>query len=359
MKKCDTLAKRPLSGHVFHPHFEGADGFEGETPSGYTPERLRRAYSFDARYTGKGVKIAVIGALDNVAAEVNMRVFSEKFSLPVPEMSVFYYGERAENTSRAWLVESSLDTQWAHVFAPDAEIMLVFAANADVRTMLSAAEYASAELSADIVCMSFGTDESASDEALSAFMEGEDCIFISSSGDTGGVVSFPSSSPHCVSVGGTNLSLGKEWILETAWINGGGGASDVFGIPAFQARFSDLYTLSEGKRATPDLSMMANYSPGVPVFVSQLGGWTTAGGTSLACACFSGICACIKERYPEIRTGVDMLSFLYGKAGTTSYAKPQYSFHDITVGKSGSYYATEGWDFATGLGSPVISQLLL
>lgn len=354
-----SYTKRPLSSHLFKPHFEGAGGFETEKTPGFTPRMLRSAYSFDKTYTGKGLKIAIIAALDNVAAEENMRVFCNAFSLPVPKMKTVYYGERAENTSRQWLTESSLDTQWVHVFAPDAEKILCFAGNSSVTRMLSAAEYASQELQADIVCMSFGTEESGVDLSLSAFMDESDSIFVSSSGDVGGEVSFPSSSPDCISVGGTNLYMGAERIIETAWKNGGGGPSDIFEIPAFQSRFSDIYSMSDGKRATPDISMSSNYNPGVPVYISQLGGWTTVGGTSLACACFSGICACIKQRYPELKTSADMLSFLYGRAGTTLYSKPQYYFHDITVGKSGMYYAKEGWDFTTGLGSPVIRQLLL
>jgi len=357
--KNNTLAKRPLSRHIFHPHFEGAEIFDTQNISGYTPDVLRRAYSFDGLYTGKGMKIAIISALDNVAAEENMKVFCDAFSLPQPKLSVVYYGERAENTSRQWLTESSLDTQWAHVFAPDAEIILVFAQNADVRTMLSAAEYASFSLSADVVSMSFGTGESGVDEGLSEFMSESQSIFVASSGDVGGNVSFPSSSPDCISVGGTNLSISKSRIAQTAWKNGGGGPSEVFAIPSFQGRFSDIFTMSDGKRATPDLALTANFTPGAAVFVSSLGGWTTAGGTSLACACFSGICACIKQKHPELKTSADMLSFLYGKAGTTAYSKPQYYFHDITIGKSGNYYAKVGWDFVSGLGSPVIKQLLL
>ncbi len=357
--KNTTLAKRPLSRHIFRPHFEGAEIFDTQNISGYTPDMLRRAYSFDGLYTGKGMKIAIIAALDNVAAEENMKVFCDAFSLPEPKMSVVYYGNRAENTSRQWQTESSLDTQWAHVFAPDAEIILVFAENADVKTMLSAAEYASSSLGVDIVSLSFGADESALDGELSEFMAESGSIFVSSSGDVGGIVSFPSSSPDCISVGGTNLSIGDGRILETAWKNGGGGPSDIFGIPAFQGRFSDIFIMSDGKRATPDLALTANFNPGAAVFVSALGGWTSVGGTSLACACFSGICACIKQKHPELKTSADMLSFLYGKAGTTAYSKPQYYYHDITVGKSGEYYAKEGWDFTTGLGSPVIRQLLL
>lgn len=353
-------ARFPLSEHVFRTHFGGGSVFVPTPVSGYVPEMMQKAYSYNGTWTGKGVKIAVVCAFDNEALEENMRIFCERFSLEVPMVSVFYPDGKSSGISREWLTESSLDTQWAHVFAPSAELAAVFSKDTSVEGLLYGAEYAQKELSADIICMCFGTEESTADEGLAGFM-GDGGIFVASSGDMGGVVSFPSTSPDCISVGGTNLALsasGKR-LSETAWINGGGGKSDVFEIPFYQGRFFNIYGMTDGMRGTPDVSMMANYNPGVPVYVSQLGGWTTVGGTSLSAACFSGICACIKEKHPEIITSQDMLSFLYAKAGGDGYEFPQYNFYDITIGKSGDNYAEKGWDFATGLGSPVIRQILL
>lgn len=353
-------ARFPLSRHEARTHFENQVGFDNEIKDGYTPEDLRMAYSYNPSFSGKGVKIAIISAFDNVGIEQNLETFCEKFSLPKTDISVYYPDGRAENTSREWLIESSLDTQWTHVFAPDSELFVVFSKDSDISSLVSASEYAQKELSADIICMCFGTRETSLDSGLSGFMK-DGGIFLSSSGDTGGSVSFPSTSPFCISVGGSNLSLspsGKR-ISETAWKNGGGGKSDIFDIPFYQGRFFNIYGMTDGKRGVPDVSMMANFSPGAPVYVSQLGGWTNVGGTSLACACFAGVCACIKEKYPEIRTSTDMLSFLYNKAGGDGYEFPQYNFYDITVGKSGNNYAERGYDFATGLGSPAIRQILL
>ena len=356
----EKAAKFALSQHVFRTHFNGGESFGTQMLSELTPKTLRKAYSFDETLTGKGVRIAVICALDNVAIEQNMENFCNSFNLPVPNMQIFYPFGRADATSREWLTESSLDTQWTHVFAPDAEILVVFSKNAEVESLLSAAKYASEELSSDVVSMSFGTEESGIDEGLSLFMESGKSIFCASSGDVAAVTSFPSTSPFCVSVGGTNLSVASDGkpTAETAWKNGGGGKSDIFDIPPYQGRFFNIYGMTDGKRGTPDVSMTANFSPGAPVYVSQLGGWTTVGGTSLACACFAGVCACIKEKNSDIKTSTDMLSFLYNKAGGDGYAIPQYNFNDITVGKSGNNYAETGWDFATGLGSPVIRRIL-
>ena len=353
-----NAARFPLSEHIMRTHYSGGESFDNNV-EGYSVTAVRRAYAFDESFTGKGVKLAIISALDNVGAEQNLNVFCSEFGLNTPAFSVHYPEGMAENTSRRWLVESSLDTQWAHVFAPDAEILLVFAKDARVDSLLYAAQYAQKNLSADVICMCFGTEESSADETLSSFME-DGGIFVASSGDVGGYVSFPSTSPNCVSVGGTSLFLSSsdKRIIEVAWELGGGGQSDIFEIPPYQGRFFNIYGITDGKRGTPDVSMMANYNPGVPVYVSQRGGWTKAGGTSLSAACFSGVCACIKERFPDITTSRDVLSFLYGKAGTDGYEFPQYNFHDITIGRSGDNYAGKGWDLATGLGSPVISRIL-
>lgn len=353
-------ARFPLSQHTFFPHFEMQDGFDSEMMYGYTPDNLKKAYSFDYGLDGNGVTIAVISAFDNIALNSSLSRFSRTYSLPQAEARLFYPYGRAENTSREWLIESSLDTQWVHAFAPSSHIAVVFAPNSQAESLLMCARYAEEELSADVVCMCFGAQESIDDVRISDLLKDSGCIFVSSSGDVGGEVRFPSVSPYCISVGGTNLVLsssGKR-LSETAWKNGGGGKSDVFEIPPYQGRFFNIYGMSDGMRGTPDVSMMANYNPGVPVYVSELGGWTSVGGTSLSAACFAGMCACIKQKHPEITTSADMLSFLYSKAGGDGYAFPQYSFYDVTIGKSGDNYAMEGWDFATGLGSPVLRRIL-
>ncbi len=359
--KCFNAARFALSEHIFRTHFDGGYGFDTQRTKGNTPQELRRAYSFSDRALGDGIRIAVVVALDNVAIAENMRIFCNEFGLDVPKISVYYPDGAAENTSREWIVESSLDTQWAHVFAPMAQLLVVFAKNAQVESLMSAARYASSELSADIVSMSFGTEETGIDERTAAFMANSNSIFVASSGDVGGRVSFPSTSPHCISIGGTKLVLGQNArrISETAWQNSGGGISEVFDIPPWQARFYNVFGMTDGKRATPDVSMTANTTPGAAIYVSQLGGWTTAGGSSLSAACFAGICACIKQLHPEIKTSADMLSYLYGKAGTTEYSEPQYNFNDIVFGESGDFRAEVGWDFTSGLGSVVIRQLVL
>ena len=358
-----TDARFPLTRHVFTPHFTGGEDFSLSIyDGGFTPSMLRSAYDFDETITGRGIKIAIVSALDNVGIKENMKVFCHAFSLPEAKMEVFYPFGRSGSTSSGWLTESSLDSQWAHVFAPESELYVVFSRDADVKNMMECARFSSQELGADIVLLSFGSDESLVDKQLSLFFEESQSVFVSSSGDVGSHVSFPSTNPFCISVGGTTLILDKRnysRIDERAWQNSGGGASEIFPIQPWQGRFYDIYGLSNGFRATPDVSMSADMKNGAYVYVSALGGWTTVGGTSFAASCFAGVCALIKSRHSEIKNSADMLYYLYAKAGNVGYSVPQYYFNDIVTGNSGIYFAQPGWDFATGLGSAKIRQLLL
>ncbi len=352
----------PLTYNTAKAHSRSSGTFSASRILGYTPSMMRTAYKTDASLTGRGVKIAIVCAFDNVAIQQSFDVFCREFSLPYTRLSVYYHLQRADSASDTWLTESSLDTQWTHTFAPMADIDVVFSQNAELDGMLSAAEYACDNLSPDIVLMCFGTPEGANLTAEGDFFSSKNCIFIASSGDEGGVVFYPSSSPNVISVGGTNLRLSPNTysrISETAWPESGAGPSAVFDISDAQRNFVDINALSLGKRATPDLSLNAGENPGCACYVAPLGGWTTVSGTSLSAACFAGICACIKQRRPDIVTTGNLAEFLYRKAGEISYSSPQYNYHDVIFGKSGEFSAGVGWDFATGLGSPVIKQLLL
>ncbi len=355
----DAVARFPLKKDSFRTHFEG-EKTAGSVPVGYTPEQLRRAYLYDASYTGKGKKIAVICAFDNAAIEENMKSFCNEFMLPVSKMSLYYPYGKTESTDENWRIESSLDTQWIHVFAPSAEIAVIFAKSGEVEELLKCASYAANELKADVVNMSFGREETARDRELSQIFSLSNSIFNSSSGDVGGRVSFPSSSCFCISVGGSALSLtsNNNRLEETAWKNGGGGASNVFETPRWQGRFYNIFGMSDGKRATPDVSMNSSFIKGVPVYDAESGGWLTLGGTSLACACFSGVCACLCQAKENIKTSEDALVYLYEKAGVVEYDVSGYGFYDITIGSNEVYRAERGYDFCTGLGSPNVALLV-
>ena len=351
----------PLSVRKASTHFGGGENFDALRKNTLTPEILKNVYSYDTSFSGQDIKIAVVSAFDSTGLKENLEVFDKEFNLERANISSHYPFGKNSTYSREWETEANLDVQWAHAFAPKSEISVVFSPNTAIENLLMCAKYAAEELGCGIILMCFGVNEGSDNSQLSDIFSRQASVFVSSSGDIGGQVSFPSTSPCCISVGGTNLSasITGTRISESAWSDGGGGKSRIFQAPLYQSEFSDISAMSNGMRGTPDISMSANFNPGGAVYISQLGGWTNVGGTSFAAACFAGICACIKQKNKKIKTSKDMLSFLYEKAGTTGYSEPQYNFYDITLGRSGNNFAKTGWDFATGLGSPVIRQLLL
>jgi kumamolisin len=139
-------------------------------------------------------------------------------------------------------------------------------------------------------------------------------------------VDFPASSPHALACGGTKLLadpatgvISSEVVWNETAANegaGGGGVSDEFALPSWQA------------------------DAGVPARAgSDSGAGAGPGGRGVA----SG------QRFGLIQT------LLY--AGVTpGTAAP--GFRDITSGNNGAYTAGPGWDACSGLGSPDGTALL-
>ncbi len=176
-------------------------------------------------------------------------------------------------------------------------------------------------------------------------------------------------------------TYGSEYGAEYALSSGGGGVSTLTARPGWQTGVTGI---SSGSfRLVPDISMDSSpNNAGYLYCSSDTSGWssgqaascnngfrdsssgylTVAGGTSFAAPIFAGMLAIINQK--ENSTGQGLVnSTLYTLAAdSTTYAS---AFHDITSGgnecTAGSsycssageskYYATTGYDEASGLGS--------
>jgi subtilase family serine protease len=181
----------------------------------------------------------------------------------------------------------------------------------------------------------------------------------------------PSSNPYITIVGGTTLTMngaGASWASEIVWnwavehndpgVGSSGGISSYYSIPNWQTNVSDLTAAggSTGFRNTPDVA--AN---GDNVYViydnarntSYYDGW---GGTSCAAPLWAGFMALVNQQWAA--GGGKSLGFinpaLYALAAGPNYAE---YFNDVTSGNNTSssspdlFYATNGYDLCTGLGS--------
>lgn len=165
------------------------------------------------------------------------------------------------------------------------------------------------------------------------------------------VPEWPTCSPYITSVGGT-VSLTE------VWTDGGGGFSDTFPMPEYQKAVVEAY-LASGKappdkyfnksgRAYPDVSA---FSVEFNVIYNDQN--IVVGGTSCATPTFAGIITSLNDI--RLKSGKKTLGFINPLLYQTLQGK---GFFDITQGSNAGvggcpgFNAIEGWDPASGWGSP-------
>lgn len=303
---------------------------------GYAPSDIKAAYNLPP--SGGTGTIAIIDAYDNPNVATNLATFSSAFGLPSANLEVHKMSSFTSGNAN-WGVEIALDVQWAHAIAPTAKILLVEARTSYLSDLLSAVNYARNRADVVAVSMSWGASEFSTQTSYNSyFTSSYGASFFASSGDNGAKVIWPSSSANVISVGGTTLSMSSGAVAsETAWSGSGGGVSAYEAKPAYQS------SLSYSKRATPDVSYDADPNTGFAVYDTYgYSGWLVVGGTSAGAPQWAAIQA------------------LGASASNTNFYadyKQSYSsyFRDITQGSNG-YSAGDGYDLATGLGSPVTTS---
>lgn len=213
-----------------------------------------------------------------------------------------------------------MDLEWAHAMAPGAYIYLVEAASTRWNDMFAAVQVASnlvargpsfspPFLGGGEVSMSWAGGEFCQEAPCPSqtyfdyFLQTAGVVYLAAAGDSPSA-SYPSTSPYVVSVGGTTLKrdISGNYIGESTWQSAGGGPSQIYPTPAYQAGLSRVVGLG-GMRGTPDIAAVAN--PMTPVWVynstycpNQNGDyicssasqtWLLMGGTSVATPVSAGI----------------------------------------------------------------------
>ena len=157
---------------------------------------------------------------------------------------------------------------------------------------------------------------------------------------------FPASSPWVLACGGTNLvcpnkvydNSTKEIVWGTIPNDGaaGGGFSTIFEKPSWQTDATKSY--STKMRGIPDISGDADPLTGWIIYINQ--SYTTIGGTSPVPPMWAAYLA-------GIGFGHFVNPILYDL-----YQSHKAIVHDILIGNEGAFSAKNGWDPASGLGSP-------
>ncbi len=153
---------------------------------------------------------------------------------------------------------------------------------------------------------------------------------------------------------------GGKVTAETVWndaaTNGGatgGGISDQFGLPTWQAGASIPPSVNNQHvgRGVPDVAGDADPQTGYQVYVD--GQSTPIGGTSAVAPLWAGLIALLNQKRGK---AVGYLNpFLYQHYQQLAQSQ---ALRDIITGNNGDYKAGPGWDACTGLGTPDGSLLL-
>jgi subtilase family serine protease len=244
----------------------------------YSPQEMRRAYGLtpvlNAGFTGKGQTIVIIDSFGSPTIQSDLQVFDAgyglldppSFKVLAPLGTINFDPNNSDMVG--WAAETTLDVEWSHALAPDANIVLMTSPVSETEGVQGLPEFLYLEQYAvnhnlgKIISQSWGATEntlftiSGGRRVLQNFEEfykqaaAKGVTVFASSGDAGTAnvdvngniypfptVNFPASSPYVTAVGGTSLfaSTNGQYQSEVVWNGGqpnggatGGGISQYF-----------------------------------------------------------------------------------------------------------------------------------
>jgi kumamolisin len=356
------LDNRPQARPHFRVHQPRA---KSASPSSYTPLQVAEAYNFPASASGAGQTIGII-ELGGGYRQADLAAYFKTLGLAAPAITAVSVdgGKNKPSTASGADGEVMLDVEVAASVAPGAKVAVYFTPNTD-QGFLDAITTAvhDAANKPSVISISWGGPESswtaqsmtAMDEACQSAAALGVTITVaagdngSTDGGTGNNVDFPASSPHVLACGGTKLDAnGATIVSEVVWNElannegaTGGGVSNVFALPSWQAKAQvPAATTTTGGRGVPDVAGDADPTTGYTIRVD--GQTMVIGGTSAVAPLWAGLVAVANQ---QLGTQVGFIQpAIYA-------AKAAAAFNDITQGNNGAFSASPGWDACSGLGS--------
>jgi kumamolisin len=352
---------------VRQPHAASA-----AAPSSYTPPQVAQAYKFPAKASGSGQTIGII-ELGGGYRQTDLTAYFKTLGLAAPGITAVSVngGKNAPSNVNSADGEVMLDIEVAASVAPGAKVAVYFTPNTSqgfIDAITTAVHDTTNRPS--VISISWGGPESTwaqqTMKAIDAACQSAAALGVtitvaagddgSTDGGKGNNVDFPASSPHVLACGGTKLDAsGATIVSEVVWNElankegaTGGGVSNVFALPSWQANAHvQAPSVSTGGRGVPDVAGDADPATGYTIRVD--GETTVIGGTSAVAPLWAGLVAVANQ---QLGTQVGFIQpAIYA-------AKAASAFNDITQGNNGAFSAGPGWDACTGLGSPIASKLI-
>jgi kumamolisin len=344
----------------------------------YTPLQLGQVYRFPPGTDGRGHSIAIIelgGGFD----QADLHAYFGGLGIATPTVTAVGVDGAANQPGRdpnGADGEVLLDIEVVGALAPGAQIVVYFAPNTDAGFVDAVSQAAHATQTPAAISISWGQSEDAwtaqARTALDQALIDAAALGVTvtvAAGDDGSTdraadgqahVDFPASSPHALACGGTRLDADPTTgavTAETVWNNGagngatGGGVSDAFGLPTWQASAGVPRPGNKPGRGVPDVAGDADPQTGYQVRVD--GKDLIIGGTSAVAPLWAALATRLAEA-----TGRKLGLLQPSLYGSGAAGVPATGFRDITVGSNGAYTAGPGWDPCTGLGVPDGTKLL-
>jgi len=338
-----------------------------------------------ASLDGTGQTIAII-ELGGGYRTSDLSVFFQEIGVAAPKVSAVSVDHTGNKPTSADSDDGEvmLDIEVAGAVVPKAKIVVYFAPNNGDQGFLDAISAAvhDTERRPSVISISWGGPEISNDQqGVSAYHElfavaGALGITICvASGDHGTAdldgghwderihVDHPASDDLVLACGGTQIDGGKDVVWNDGtpfdastpggggWASGGG-VSEIFGVPSYQATAKVPASIASGKpgRGVPDVAMSAtNY------FTRVDRSEGASGGTSAVAPLMAALVARLNQAK---RKSVGLLNpFLYANV-------VKGVVNDVTVGTNAikntvkGYNAGPGWDACTGLGTPDGTKIL-
>jgi hypothetical protein len=369
---------------------------------------------------GDGQTIVIVNRFGSKYAAQDLQTFAAQFpSKSAPKLQIInlediypslgkfdwdYFknsnDQKLKREAAGWAQETSLDLQAAWMMAPKANIILVvtpYASGFD--TGILGMQYAINNLSAKNISCSWGYDEGTlialnkssiqntlpvlffDDNntmrfaALSGIefvryfehfvFEKRICSYTVATGDKGGQLMYPASSPNSLAIGGTQFYNTYEnnvlngLFTETLWSHAACGVTNFFNRPPYQ----DSFNLNT-RRSVPDISY--NSGTNVQIFFTNpfnalgTGTYIYTAGTSAATPQIASFLAVLKATNSITALNDPTIKNLFYGNARSNYS---LYFNDIKTGTTAnegyqSQSAANGFDVATGLGSPKINKFV-
>jgi hypothetical protein len=326
-------------------------------PAGLGPAQIQAAYQIDPA-KAKPATVAIVDAFGYADLEKDLATYRAQFGLPPCTRANGCLTILNQNGATAplppesppdndWSEETALDVDAVSAACPSCKIIVVQANDNGVN--MYTAQNAAAAARPTVISDSWGaaTVMGGDPSPLETFFNHPGIAQFVSSGDSGydeggKGPTYPSTSAHTISVGGTALvrtGNARGW-SETAWSKGGSSCAYTIPKPAYQTTTACMF------RAASDIAAVGDPATGLAVYNTRAGGWVVVGGTSAASPLVAALFASIG----------------LGNITAADLAQRTSALFDVTSGSNGPCgnilcNAATGWDGPTGFGTPSAALL--